>query len=241
MGCGHAGVSNKAKASIPSAPLEVQCPLLRPRSEQNRSLGGRASDLVIAGLAATAIAGSFDRRTSGSSGFPAGFTTSTCSRAGSPHGRASRVLRLEPIGRARNAHNESPRAIAGNGPAPWRCVCRMTMMTQCRRKSPTKQLTFGARYPTRQGGSLMTAGSRSLSSSTSASSSSSLGSRGGTPMMVTRSNQLETFSGMSGVMAVSRCMSRPPLASLEFCCRGPWPNGKLARSSPRRVCHGPVV
>src|SRR5258708_32873367 len=29
--------------------------------------------------------------------------------------------------------------------------------------------------------------------------------------------------------------------SLESCCRGPWPNGKLARTSSRRVCHGPVV
>jgi hypothetical protein len=40
MGCG--GVSNKT--NDPKRPLEVQCPLVRPRSEQNRSLGGRASE-----------------------------------------------------------------------------------------------------------------------------------------------------------------------------------------------------
>src|SRR6266540_469766 len=40
IGCWHAAVSNKAK---PKRPLEVQCPLVRPRSEQNRSLAGRAS------------------------------------------------------------------------------------------------------------------------------------------------------------------------------------------------------
>src|SRR5438093_10200852 len=41
MGCGHRAVSNKAKPRSQPPPLEVQCPLIRPRSEQNRSLWRR--------------------------------------------------------------------------------------------------------------------------------------------------------------------------------------------------------
>ena len=46
MECGHGGVSDKPSLD-PKLPLEVQCPLLRPQSEQNRSLGGRGAAFSI--------------------------------------------------------------------------------------------------------------------------------------------------------------------------------------------------
>src|SRR6266478_9056243 len=42
MGCGTRASPTKPSFD-PKHPLEVQCPLVRLRSEQNRSLGGRAS------------------------------------------------------------------------------------------------------------------------------------------------------------------------------------------------------
>jgi len=48
MGCGHGAVSNKAKPRSQAPPLEVQCPLIRPRSEQNRSLWRRGQPELAA-------------------------------------------------------------------------------------------------------------------------------------------------------------------------------------------------
>jgi hypothetical protein len=55
------GASPTKPSFDPKRPLEVQCPLVRPRSEQNRSLGGRASQngatLVLTTLRLTSALG----------------------------------------------------------------------------------------------------------------------------------------------------------------------------------------
>src|SRR5207302_9310994 len=57
IGCGHG--SSPTKPSLdPQRPLEVQCPLVRPRSEQNRSLGrARQPERVIIHRASAACRG----------------------------------------------------------------------------------------------------------------------------------------------------------------------------------------
>src|SRR5262249_36025443 len=127
-----------------------------------------------------------------------------------------RLLEAERPSRSRRRFIGIALALIGYAASPWRRFSSSFVgQTQRERPSkPSRTRPDGSGYMRRySSGSLTTGGSSSrfsFSSSSSSSSSSSLGSRGGGELLtrVLLTNQVETFSGLRGVMSAPVWMLR---------------------------------